>query len=308
MTMVAGLGKCSGLVSPDVGLNAYAEVGIQKKWLLMETGLKYWRIIYPLVIVLSKTVPALWKLYRERLKCQNKVLRMQNAKQELKQMYVPWDGNVSSWIYQDGPCTPSDASAVFFRGIGCTLPPTQESNFCPILEDPMYGESPCIWDEEGGLICMAVKSGEDVEVARFDTDLGTCGIDNRASASMSPHKADFKEALMEEKRVIWGFEGEKVYTIYKGTLVIPIEDDKGKLMKSKFQTCTTRLHAPTVSSVLNIDWAQEVKDTTDDGTGCIPYSDRAILFWQGGTRKKTFALPSRPVRVHKISCYVCDMS
>jgi hypothetical protein len=24
---------------------------------------------------------------------------------------------------------------------------------------------------------MAVKSGEDVEVARFDTDSGTCGID-----------------------------------------------------------------------------------------------------------------------------------
>ena len=129
---------------------------------------------------------------------------------------------------------------------------------------------------------MAVKSGEDVEVARFDTDSGTCGIDNRASASMSPHKADFKGALVEEKRVIRGFEGAKVYTIYKGTLVIPIEDDEGKIDEVKISnsyyvpTCPYRIISPQ-------HWAQEVKDTTDDGTGCITYSDRAILFWQGGT-------------------------
>jgi hypothetical protein len=222
VTMVAGIGKCSGLLSPDVGLNAYAEAGIQKEWLLMETGLKYWRIIYPLVIVPSKTVPALWKLYRKRLECQNQVLQMQSARQELKQIYVPWDGNASRWIYQDSPCPSSDASAVFFGGIGRTPPPTQERDFCPILEDPIYGDSPYIWDEEGGLICMAVRSGEDVELTRFDTDSSTCGIDNRASASMSPHKADFKGELVKEKRVIRGFEEAKVYTIYKGTLVVPI--------------------------------------------------------------------------------------
>jgi hypothetical protein len=59
MTMVAGIGKCSGFLSPDVGLNAYTEVGIQEKWLLKETGLEYWRIVYPLIIVPRKTVPAL---------------------------------------------------------------------------------------------------------------------------------------------------------------------------------------------------------------------------------------------------------
>jgi hypothetical protein len=69
-------------------------------------------------------------------------------------------------------------TALFFGGIGRTPPPTQERDFCPILEDPIYGESPYIWDEEGGLVFMAVKSGEDVKVAWFDTDSGTCGIVN----------------------------------------------------------------------------------------------------------------------------------
>jgi hypothetical protein len=41
MTMVAGIGKCSGLLSPDAGLNAYAEVGVQGKWLFKETGFEY---------------------------------------------------------------------------------------------------------------------------------------------------------------------------------------------------------------------------------------------------------------------------
>jgi hypothetical protein len=78
-------------------------------------------------------------LYRKGLECRNKVLQVQKTKQELKRIYVPWDGNVLKWIYQDGPCPPSDASAVFFGGIGRTSPPTQEREFCPILEDPVYG-------------------------------------------------------------------------------------------------------------------------------------------------------------------------
>jgi hypothetical protein len=59
-----------------------------------------------------------------------------------------------------------------------------------------------------------------------------------------------------------------------------------------------------------------VKDTTDDGTGCITYSDRAILFWQGGTCKKTvevdqqnvftFALPSGYTKFHAM-CVTCHI-
>jgi hypothetical protein len=72
MTLVAGIGKCSGFLSPDVGWNAYAESGIQERWLLKETGLEYWRIVYPLVIVPNKTIPSLWKLYRKGLERQTK--------------------------------------------------------------------------------------------------------------------------------------------------------------------------------------------------------------------------------------------
>jgi hypothetical protein len=162
---------------------------------------------------------------------------------------------------------------------------------------------------------MAVKSGENVEVAHFDTDSDTCGIDNWASASMSPHKADFKGERIKEKRVIRGFEGAKVYTIYNGTLFIPIEDDEGKTDEVKIPnlyyvpTCSYRIISPQ-------HWAQEVKDTTDDETGCIMYSDRPILFWQGGTRKKTveinqqnvftFALLSGYKRFHAM-CATCHI-
>jgi hypothetical protein len=44
---------------------------------------------------------------------------------------------------------------------------------------------------------------------------------------MSPYKADFTGPLIEEKRVIRGFEGSKVYTICKGTLLLSIQDDDG---------------------------------------------------------------------------------
>ena len=96
MAMVAGIGKCSGFLSPDVGLNAYVEVGIQGEWLLKETGLEYWRIIFPLIIVPRKTVPALWNLYRKGHEHRNQVWQMQKARRELQRIYVPWDGNVSN--------------------------------------------------------------------------------------------------------------------------------------------------------------------------------------------------------------------
>jgi hypothetical protein len=54
-------------------------------------------------------------------------------------------------------------------------------------------------------MCMPVKMGEVLEQARFGTDLGTCGIDNRASASVSPFEMDFTGPLTEEKRIIQGF-------------------------------------------------------------------------------------------------------
>ena len=182
-----------------------------------------------------------------------------------------------------------------------------------ILGDPIYGKSPYLWDAKGELICMQSKIGAQAEKARFDTDSGTCGIDNRASASTSPYKADFTGPLIEEKRVIRGFEGSKVYTIYKGTLLLSIQDDDGVVDEVQIPnsyhvpTCPYRIISPQ-------HWAQEVQESTDDGTGCVTYGDRAVLFWKGGTRKKTvmidkqnvftFDLPSGYKKFHA-ACATC---
>jgi hypothetical protein len=112
---------------------------------------------------------------------------------------------------------------------------------------------------------------------------GMHAIKNRASASMSPYKADFTSPLIDEKRVIHGFKGSNVYTIYKGTLLLTIQDDDGNVDEVRISnsyhvpSCPYRIISPQ-------HWAQEVMEATDDGTGCITYSDRAILFWKGGTR------------------------
>jgi hypothetical protein len=155
-----------------------------------------------------------------------------------------------------------------------------------------------------------------VEQARFDTDSGTCGIDNRASASMSPYKADFTGPLVEEKRVICGFEGSKVYTIYKETLLLTIEDDKGNMDGVKIPNS---YHVPSCLYwiISPQHWAQEVQEATDNGTGCITYSDRAVLFWKGGTQCKTvmidkqnvftFNLPSGYKRFHAV-CATCSIN
>jgi hypothetical protein len=162
---------------------------------------------------------------------------------------------------------------------------------------------------------MQSKLAPQVERARFDTESGTCGIDNQASASMSPYKADFTGPLIEEIRVIHGFEGSKVYTIYKGTLLLTIQDDDGNVDKVRIPnsyhvpSCPYRIISPQ-------HWAQEVQEATDDGTGCIAYSDRGILFWKGGTQRKTvmvdkqnvftFDLPPGYKKFHAV-CATCSI-
>ena len=112
---------------------------------------------------------------------------------------------------------------------------------------------------------MGTKYGEGDagQKATFDTDSGTCGIDNRASASMSPHKSDFQGELFEEKRIIRGFEGAKVYTIYKGTLLLPIEDDEGRIDQFKIPNSYYVPSCP-YCIISPQHWAQEVQDSTED--------------------------------------------
>jgi len=314
-TMVAGLGFTSAGIMPNEGLNAYVEPEIKSEWILKELNLEHWRIIYPLVLAPRQTFQGLYQVYKKKRKIWKQVHDANQAKEKFKTIFAPWDGDATKWSYRAEPTPPCDVPKAFFGGTATIPPPNQDIEFCPLLEDPVHRETPYIWDEKDELICMTAKNGENNPKARFDTDSGTCGIDNRASASMSPHKADFQGPLSEEKRTIRGFEGAKVYTIYKGTLLLPIEDDDGEVDEVAIPnsyyvpSCPYRIIIPQ-------HWAQAVEDPTEDGTGCTTYSDRAILFWKGGTKRKTvpidkqnvftFDLPAGYKRFHAM-CATCKL-
>ena len=315
LTMLAGVGGTTKEIRPDSGMNPYAESGIQQEWLQAELGLQNWRVIYPVLLCPHRVLPIVIRKSRVRWAKQREAKRQRLLKKRLRKAYPPWDGNVSRWVYQHEPKPPCDVPSPFFGVPTGVPPPSQDGGTCAVLEDPIHGESPYLWDEKGELMCMPVQIDQAPVHARFDTDSGTCGIDNRASASMSPYKADFTGPLIEEKRVIRGFEGAKVYTIYKGTLLLTIQDDHGHVDEVQIPnsyyvpSCPYRIISPQ-------HWAQEIKDVTDDGTGCTTYSDRAILFWNGGTRQKTvpidkqnvftFELPSGYTRFHSM-CATCEI-
>ena len=62
----------------------------------------------------------------------------------------------------------------------------------------------------------------------FDTDSTVCGVDNRASYSISHIAGDFEGELEECVRVINDFRGKRKVNIKKGSLIWRREDDMGK--------------------------------------------------------------------------------
>ena len=73
--------------------------------------------------------------------------------------------------------------------------------------------------------------GEETHVnnARFDTDSGRIGVDNRASACISDYIGDFIGPLTKVHRAIKGFGGERVLDVYKGTICWKWNDNDGNL-------------------------------------------------------------------------------
>jgi len=65
--------------------------------------------------------------------------------------------------------------------------------------------------------------------ARFDTDSGRIGVDNRASACISDDIGDFIGPLTKVNRAIKGFGGERVMNVYKGTICWKWNDNDGNL-------------------------------------------------------------------------------
>ena len=64
--------------------------------------------------------------------------------------------------------------------------------------------------------------------ARFDTDSGRVGVDNRASACISDDIGDFIGPLTKVNRAIKGFGGERVMNVYKGTICWKWNDNDGE--------------------------------------------------------------------------------
>jgi hypothetical protein len=199
LTMTSSVGVSASDISPRRVLNPYAESGLSLAWLKEELGLPDWRIIVPVILVPHRVIPAVgwkfivcWTLQREDE-------RRKKLRGKLSRKCPPWDGNVSRWIYGNEPRPPCDVPEAFLGGYVDIASPTQDTYGKALLEDPIYGESPYLWDARGELICVQSKIGPQTEKARFDTDSGTCGINNQASASMSPYKADFYWSPNREK-------------------------------------------------------------------------------------------------------------
>jgi Reverse transcriptase (RNA-dependent DNA polymerase) len=109
----------------------------------------------------------------------------------------------------------------------------------------------------------------------LDSDSKPLGIDNRATAFISGDINDFDGPLHDSDRVVRGFAGIRVKGVKKGTAVIRIEDDDGRVHRIKLRDSyyvpdtPDRLFSPQ-------HFAQEMRrqklgpasETTDD-TSCI---------------------------------------
>jgi hypothetical protein len=155
---------------------------------------------------------------------------------------------------------------VSFGGYANVAPPFQDIKTSALWEGPVYGES-YLGYLKWELVCMQTKMGQQAEWARFDTNSGTC---------MSLYRG----GLVEEMRVIRSFEGSKVYTIDNPLLTI--EDGEGHVNEVKIPNSYYVLSCP-YQIISPPHWTQEVSEATDDSTGCIIYSNWAVLFWNGGT-------------------------
>jgi len=69
----------------------------------------------------------------------------------------------------------------------------------------------------------------------LDSDSKPLGIDNRATAFISGDINDFDGPLLDCDRVVRGFAGIRVKGVKKGTAVIRIEDDDGRVHRIKLR-------------------------------------------------------------------------
>ena len=125
--------------------------------------------------------------------------------------------------------------------------------------------------------------GAEHKLAKFDTDSAKVGVDNRASACISHKKSDFEGKLVRVYRSIKGFGGERIFNVYKGTLVWKWCDNEGKVHKFRIPNSyyvpqgNCRLLSPQ-------HWARTqlgpyATASRLDGIGETTTHNKCVLFW-----------------------------
>jgi hypothetical protein len=135
----------------------------------------------------------------------------------------------------------------------------------------------------------AYKNKTEREVV-FDTDSKPVGIDNRASAYISGDIDDFEGKLEETNQVIKGFGGTSTRNVYRGTAVLKIEDDDGKVHKD---------HLPNSYYVPNTKgrllspqhWSRELRKQGKKGAHSRTDYDRITMNWPDGSKKTVLLDP-----------------
>ena len=139
------------------------------------------------------------------------------------------------------------------------------------------------------LIMKSATNSEGDEVhenrARFDTDSGQVGIDNRASACISHQIGDFVGPLVKVNRAIKGFGGERTWNIYKGTIVWKWCDNDGQVHRFKIPNSyyvpqgKCRLLSPQHWAKAQLGKAGTTASERRRGTGETTTFDQCQLFW-----------------------------
>lgn len=154
-----------------------------------------------------------------------------------------------------------------------------------------------IWRQQSTKICgmesLLINSttnsaGDEVHenYARFDTDSGRVGIDNRASACISHDISDFVGPLKKVNRAIKGFGGEKTWNVYTGTIVWKWHDNDGQLHRFKIPNSyyvpqgKCRLLSPQHwARAYLAKYGKKIHPTVKQGTGETTTMDQCQLYW-----------------------------
>lgn len=140
------------------------------------------------------------------------------------------------------------------------------------------------------ITAMAAYENKTERDVVFDTDSKPVGIDNRASAYISGDIDDFDGELEETNRVIKGFGGTRTTNVYRGTAVLKIEDDEGKVHKDRLPNS---YYVPgTKGRLLSPQhWSRELRKQKRKGVYERTEHDRIILYWEDGSKKTVLLDP-----------------